>query len=112
MSELIHTCGKCRHDFVHGATVCQGCHRDIFYGASRVEIENGSKVGAVLLATVAGFVVFWLPSLLNDHMGAHLKIGYGLGLYSILPVCFVGLIGYLWGGSKARNDGAGKIRTF
>ncbi len=52
-------CPWCGYHVRFGLRVCQGCHSDVVYGATRRELAGAFKLG-FLLGVVGAFITDWL----------------------------------------------------
>ena len=79
-------CPFCGTVVEHGRTVCLGCHAEVVYGTTRLEWQNAVKVGLMVGGVAAALLVFLLPSWLASSFSWHVTPGWGLGIYSVIPV--------------------------
>lgn len=105
-------CGKCHFEFNEGVSVCQGCHGQVVYGATAYEQGEAGKLGAMVWGAIALVIMFGVPELINQKTEMHVTLGYGLGLFSIVPIGVAAMFGYMRGVSRVVKEKKGTCRTF
>lgn len=86
-------CPFCRTRVPDGDHVCLGCHADVGYGLSREDRGNWAKIGLMVGGAAGGFVMWVLPGWVNSSFGLEVADGWGLGIYSLLPVGMTAVLG-------------------
>lgn len=79
-------CPFCRTVVPHGDRVCLGCNAEVVYGATRKERQETWNNGMFFGGAVGVLLMFLLPSWLGSQFSLSLSLGWGLGVYSVLPV--------------------------
>lgn len=111
MSEKRYPCGLCHYEFIHGATVCQGCQGEIVYGPTVRELEEYSKLWAIIWGISVAGILLGGPSALNSAFGFKIATGWGLGFWTILLIAAGAFWGNHHGAQLAFAAHRGKIRT-
>lgn len=85
-------CPFCGTGVIHGRTVCLGCHSEVVYGATRLELQNTAKVGLMVGGAAAVLLVFLLPSWLASSFSWNAAPAWGLGIQSVIPVAAAAML--------------------
>jgi hypothetical protein len=85
-------CPFCGTVVEHSRTVCLGCHAEVVYGTTRLERQNAVKVGLMVGGATAAVLVFILPGWLASSFSWHTAPGWGLGIFSVIPVAAPALL--------------------
>jgi RNA polymerase subunit RPABC4/transcription elongation factor Spt4 len=94
-------CPHCGTVVPDSHTVCLGCHAEVVYGSTREERENDIKTGLFFGGAGSALAVFALPSWLASEFAWSLLPGWGLGIYSAIPVVICSLVsGFAFSGHE------------
>lgn len=105
-------CGLCHYEFDCGVHVCQGCQGTVVYGATREELADGAKLGAIVWGGGALFLFYALPHLLNSQFGWTISSGWGVGIWGLVIVMATGVWGVMSGSTRVQKSLSGLVRTF
>lgn len=84
-------CPNCGTVVPNGHTVCLGCHAEAVYGSTREERQNDMNTALSFGGAGSALAVFALPSWLASEFAVSLSPGWGLGIYSAVPVVLCSL---------------------
>ncbi|PAV25277.1 hypothetical protein CF392_11785 [Tamilnaduibacter salinus] len=111
MSEIV-KCGLCHYEFEHGARVCQGCQGTVVYGATGAESSEGFKVGALTWGVLTLLVFYGAPLLLNHQFDLNISVGWGLGIWALVPAAIAAFWGGFRGSASVDQAKEGLVRTY
>jgi len=112
MSVETYTCGHCHFEFNRGVTTCQGCLGTVVWGATQKEKHEAGLFGAFVGAAAGGLVMFGLPAGLNKYLATDVAMGFGFGIWALMPIAVLAAIGYVKGTITAEKQHRGECRTF
>jgi hypothetical protein len=85
------SCPHCGTTVQDGLTVCLGCDADVVYGSTRDEQAYSLNVGLVIGGFPSALLMYWLPSWISSTFSLSIPPGFGLGVYSVVPVLLCAL---------------------
>ena len=86
------SCPHCGTVVQDGRHVCIGCYAEVVYGATRQERQNIMNTGLFFGGVLSALTVFALPNWLASEFSLNLVPGWGLGVYSIIPIALAAIL--------------------